>query len=187
MPIDHFGCIAPQYDRVFKPRLDENWLRLLGLPSSGTLLEIGGGTGRISQMFEGKVDQIITLDESMQMLYQAREKRCISLVQGHAEQLPFADAALDRVLLVDSYHHFRDHSQAAQEIVRVLKPGGKMLIEEPDIRWLSVKMIALMEKILGMRSRFFRGEEITALFRGLQMCIRLEYKKGILWVVGDRI
>ena len=47
---------------------------------------------------------------------------------------------------------------------RVLKPGGLLVIEEPDIRTFGVKLIAIAEKLLLMRSHFLAPEEITNLF-----------------------
>lgn len=187
MSIDHFNWIAPLYDKIFKPRFDETWMRLLALPAQGRLLDVGGGTGRLSQFFNGTIDQVLILDESFQMLYQARRKDSVIPMQGHSERLPFADDSLDRLVMVDALHHVGDQSQTVREMVRILKPGGRMMIEEPDIHWLGVKMIALMEKILGMRSHFLQGEEIEDLFRGLPVKVCLERKKGIIWVMGDKL
>ena len=56
--------------------------------------------------------------------------------------------------MVDALHHVIHQGQTAREMYRVLKPGGRIVIEEPDIRKFGVKLIAVAEKLLLMRSHF---------------------------------
>ena len=63
----------------------------------------------------------------------------------------------------------------------VLKPGGLLVIEEPDIRTFGVKLIALAEKLLLMRSHFLAPDEITKLFPIGEKSIRAE--DGTAWVI----
>lgn len=186
MSIDHFRRLAPGYDILFKPRFDESWLQLLALPAQGMLLDIGGGTGRLSQYFTTQAKQVLILDLSARMLRQAQQKNGFLLAQGAAERLPFTDGSIERVAMIDALHHLEDQAQAVREMVRILKPGGRLMIEEPDIRSLGIKAVALLEKVLGMGSRFLHGEETMALFNGLTVQIRLERKKGVFWIVGEK-
>ncbi len=186
MPVDYFGRLAPHYEKLFKPRFDQTWIRLLSLPAPGILLDIGGGTGRLSQFFSDGVDQVVILDESTGMLREVHHKNKLIPLCGRAEKLPFGDGSVDRILMIDALHHLEDQPLAAREMVRVLKPGGRLLIEEPNIRNLWVKGVALGEKALRMRSRFLRGDEILGLFCGLPVDTRLESKTGIVWVTGEK-
>jgi demethylmenaquinone methyltransferase/2-methoxy-6-polyprenyl-1,4-benzoquinol methylase len=187
MPFDHFGWLAPHYEKLFKPHFEEAWLRLLSLPARGRLLDIGGGTGRLSQFFSDSVDQVIVLDESGKMLRQAREKDRLLLLRGHAQRLPLGNCSVERIVMIDALHHLEDQSWAVKEMARILRPGGRFLIEEPDIANIWVKAIAWIERVLGMRSRFLRGNEILGLFTGLPVKIQLEPKDGILWISGEKL
>jgi demethylmenaquinone methyltransferase/2-methoxy-6-polyprenyl-1,4-benzoquinol methylase len=62
--------------------------------------------------------------------------------QAHAERLPFPDASFDRVVVVDALHHFAHQREAVRDLLRALKSGGRLLIEEPDIHRLIVKFVA---------------------------------------------
>ena len=66
--------------------------------------------------------------------------------------------------MVDALHHVIHHADSAREMFRVLKPGGILVIEEPDIRTFGVKLIALAEKLLLMRSHFLAPDQIMKLF-----------------------
>jgi ubiquinone/menaquinone biosynthesis C-methylase UbiE len=187
MPVDHFGWIAPYYERMFKPRFNEEWLRLLDLSGRGLMLDIGGGTGRISQYFSDRVNKVILLDESLDMLNQSKFKNTLLPVQSSAEDLPFADATFSRVIMIDAFHHLADQTKAIMEMVRILEPGGRLLIEEPDIHLVGVKLIALFEKVLGMRSSFLKGNQVVKLFQNLSVPVRMERTKGIVWIIADKV
>jgi len=97
------------------------------------------------------------------MLREARQKQMIACC-GLAERLPFADGAFDRIVMVDTFHHLHDQHAAAKETLRVLRPGGRLVIEEPDIRRWAVKWIALGERLLLMRSRFHSIADLARVF-----------------------
>jgi demethylmenaquinone methyltransferase/2-methoxy-6-polyprenyl-1,4-benzoquinol methylase len=98
------------------------------------------------------------------MLREARQKQMIACC-GLAEHLPFADGAFDRIVMVDTFHHLHDQHVAAKETLRVLRPGGRLVIEEPDIRRWSVKLVALGERLLLMRSRFYSIADLASVFK----------------------
>jgi demethylmenaquinone methyltransferase/2-methoxy-6-polyprenyl-1,4-benzoquinol methylase len=144
--------------------------RLLRLPTEGRVLEAGGGTGRVSSELVPLVGTLVINDLSQPMLRQARSKGSLQPVQSYVERLPFPDASFDRVFAVDALHHFSDHHAALGELLRVLRPEGRLVIEEPDITRFVVKLVALFEKLALMNSHFLSGEEIRALVasHGLQ-------------------
>jgi ubiquinone/menaquinone biosynthesis C-methylase UbiE len=182
---DHFNIIAPIYDRVFKPVEYNRLLELVGLPVSGVLLDAGGGTGRISQFFRDQVEHVVVADLSLEMLKQARSKGGLLTTCSHTEKLPFYDQVFDRIIMVDALHHFCNQKETAEEMWRVLKPTGRIVIEEPDFRKSGIKVLALAEKLLGMRSHFLSPPSIAALFDGLSNP-RVESRDAIAWIIIEK-
>src|SRR5512140_768306 len=133
MPVfDHFAAIAPLYARAVYS--DTSILReVAALPVSGRLLDVGGGTGRVSSAIWDLVDEVVIADVSFGMLDKA-DRSSLSPVCGGSESLPFADDSFERIIMVDALHHVIHQANSALEMFRVLKPGGILVIEEPDIR-----------------------------------------------------
>ena len=185
--IDHFGVLAPLYDRIIPPPDPDHLRERLRLPATGRLLDAGGGTGRVSSQLRHLVDEVIISDLSASMLKQAQVKGKIHPAQAHAERLPFPDASFDRVLVVDALHHFCDQRRAIGDLLRVLKPGGRLVIEEPDIHRLIVKLVALGEKIALMRSRFYSAEQIRDMVAGHGLSAAIERDNQFsAWVSVDK-
>ena len=162
--LDHFDLIAPFYERVIKRVNLTPLLSLLQLDPTNRLLDVGGGTGRVSGMMTEQTGKVILTDVSCGMVREAATKDGLRPLCAHAERLPFPDAAFDRILMVDAFHHLRDQQAAAGEVIRVLRPGGRSVIEEPDIRLRGVKLVALLERVLLMRSRFCSIANLRHLF-----------------------
>jgi demethylmenaquinone methyltransferase/2-methoxy-6-polyprenyl-1,4-benzoquinol methylase len=183
---DHFGAIAPFYDRIIRSRRPERLIELAGLPVSGRLLDAGGGTGRISQGIKGLASSLVIADLSIGMLKQASTKNGLYPVCTFTERLPFPDGAFERVIMIDALHHVVDQPSSLQELWRVLKSGGRLVIEEPDIRKMTVKVVALAEKLLAMRSHFISPLAIQHLLDYSDARIRVVCEGFNAWVIVDK-
>lgn len=183
---DHFDLLAPIYDRFIKPTDLDRFCAIAGLPRSGKLLDAGGGTGQKSHRLLNMVDEIIIVDASWGMLSQANKKGGLGVVCSQTEQLPFKDAYFDRVIMVDVLHHVCDQRSTANELWRVVKPGGRIVIEEPDIGASSVKAIAIIEKLVLMRSHFLSPQKIAEIFTYPEATVKVKLENSVSWIVIDK-
>ncbi len=187
----HFDLLAPLYDRVMRAPDPTRLRSLLELPVPGLLLDAGGGTGRLARALCGGAGRWVICDLSLPMLRQAKGSWpgdcAVRLNLARAERLPFPANRFDRIVVVDAFHHFADQPGAARELARVLRPGGRLVIEEPDIRRPWVKLIALAETLAGMGSRFRRGEEIAALLAAGGLRARAEDDGNLtVWAIAEK-
>jgi demethylmenaquinone methyltransferase/2-methoxy-6-polyprenyl-1,4-benzoquinol methylase len=81
------------------------------------LLDVGGGTGRVSSAIRDLVDGIVVADVSLGMLKET-DRSALQPVCGGPESLPFADNSFERVIMVDALHHVIDHAKSAREMFR---------------------------------------------------------------------
>lgn len=184
---DHFNLLAPIYDKVIQTPDIEIFRELLNLPSPGFLLDAGGGTGRVSSQLIPFVEGVVISDVSSGMLKQARRKSGLLPIQTMAESLPFASGTFDRVLVVDALHHFRDQKLAMSDLIRVLAPGGRLLIQEPNLSKWQVKMIALFEKLAFMKSHFYYPEQISRMGQSMGANCHVIVEDGFAaWIVADK-
>jgi demethylmenaquinone methyltransferase/2-methoxy-6-polyprenyl-1,4-benzoquinol methylase len=183
---DHFDLISPLYDLVFGRRIDNEIVTFADLKSDQVLLDIGGGTGRVSILFKENFSKIFVIDSSVNMLKEAKAKG-LSTLNSNSERLPFDDESVHRIIMVDALHHVKNQEETLREMWRILKPQGKIIIEEPDINNFIVKLIALGEKILLMRSHFIAPKEIAEMFNHQKLAkIDIEYQKGNAWIIVEK-
>jgi ubiquinone/menaquinone biosynthesis C-methylase UbiE len=184
---DHFDFAALFYDRVIGRSDLDRFRTLLRLPTPGRLLDAGGGTGRVSSALRPLVRSVVVTDLSLGMLSEARAKGTVAPVRGHAERLPFPDGSFDRVLVVDALHHFCDQRESIADLLRVLAPGGRLVIEEPDYTRVAVKLVAVLEKLALMRSRFHTPESIALMVASHGLHATIERGDRFRsWIIVDR-
>lgn len=180
----HFNLLAPLYDHVIPFVRLEQMLEILDLPHEGSLLDAGGGTGRVAEALRPHVGWVVVADVSSGMLRQARQKN-LSAASTQTEYLPFPDGTFDRVLMVDALHHVINQAETVRELYRVLRAGGRLVIEEPDVRTFAVKLIAVAEKLALMRSRFLAPQQIARLFPP-GATVRVKSEEYTAWVVAEK-
>jgi len=185
--LDHFGFIAPFYDRVIRLRAAQKIIEIASLPIDGVMLDAGGGTGRVAEALRGLAGSIIVADLSLQMLRQAQRKGGLLAACALTEKLPFPDETFERVIMVDALHHVYNQVETAYELWRILKSGGRLVIEEPDIRKVSVKLVALAEKLALMRSHFLAPQAVAKLFPFENAQTRIVCEGYNAWVIIDKL
>jgi demethylmenaquinone methyltransferase / 2-methoxy-6-polyprenyl-1,4-benzoquinol methylase len=113
------------------------WYRLWALRRAGLLpgmrvLDVATGTGAVARpagVLVGPSGMVAGLDPSLGMMAQQRGKRhSTRLTQGVADRLPFRDAVFDFLSMGYALRHVKDLGQTFHEYLRVLKPGGTLLV-----------------------------------------------------------
>ncbi len=104
------------------------------------ILDAGCGTGGNAE-FLGRYGTVYGLDLAPLALALGRRRLPERLIRGSVGDLPFASGRFDLVTSFDVLYHrdVIDEQQALGETVRVLRPGGRLLIRLPAYRWLSSK------------------------------------------------
>ncbi|WP_435074656.1 class I SAM-dependent methyltransferase [Halorubrum sp. HHNYT27] len=160
--VGFFDRMAPLYDRVMPPANGEALAAGLAHATRpiDRLLDVGGGSGRAAAALTGP--EITVVDASLGMLDRARGVRGLSAVAGDAGRLPFRDASVDAVMIVDAFHHLPDQEAALREAARVLAPGGALVIREFDPDHPLGRALVAAENAIRMTSQFKTPRNLAA-------------------------
>lgn len=103
------------------------------------MLDVACGPGLVACYFAPKVRSVTGLELTPEMIRQAikRQKELAienaSWLEGTASPLPFDDAAFSLVLTRYSFHHFQDPAAVMAEMLRVCKPGGRIVVADVSL------------------------------------------------------
>lgn len=103
----------------------------LDVRSGERVLDLGAGTGTSSLPFVAAGAQVVPCDFSVGMLREGKKRHpSLPLTAGDATKLPFADGAFDAVTISFALRNVHDTDAALREMLRVTKPGGRVVICE---------------------------------------------------------
>jgi demethylmenaquinone methyltransferase/2-methoxy-6-polyprenyl-1,4-benzoquinol methylase len=140
-----FDDIAPRYDllnRLLSLGIDQSWrdeaIRQLEDVRPNRILDVATGTGDLAiKALELQPEKVVGVDISEAMLARGREKLDrmglsdrVTLQRGDAEKLPFSDAQFDAVLVAFGVRNFENLRLGLEEIHRVLRAGGSLVVLE---------------------------------------------------------
>lgn len=144
IPALSFDWLTPLYDRLLRWTMPEETFKreLIAqaqINAGHRVLDLGCGTGTLTLMIKHSHPDadMVGLDGDPQVLEIARAKAAkaeltIAFDHGLAFQLPYPDASFDRVLSSLVLHHLtgENKQRTAQEIFRVLRPGGELHVAD---------------------------------------------------------
>jgi demethylmenaquinone methyltransferase/2-methoxy-6-polyprenyl-1,4-benzoquinol methylase len=159
-----FDTIAPRYDlvnRVMTFRLDTRWrrraIRLLGLPSGSTVLDLASGTGDLCVDLARAGHRPLSFDLSFGML--AADRSGAPRAQADILHLPVPDRSADGVTCGFALRNLVDLPAFFAECARVLRPGGRVALLDVGVphhrfvRWgNSIYFGKIVPKIGGLLS-----------------------------------
>lgn len=147
----------------------------LGVSPGSTLIDVGCGAGRHSfeafrrgadvVAFDQDVEELNNVDAILQAMQQQGEAPATAIaeaVKGDALDLPYDDGAFDFVIASEILEHVPADEAAIDELVRVLKPGGRLAVTVP--RWLPEKVCWILSDEYhaneGGHVRIYRADEL---------------------------
>jgi ubiquinone/menaquinone biosynthesis C-methylase UbiE len=136
----YFDDVAAKWDDMrtgfFSESIREKAFIAADISKGRICADVGAGTGFITEGLIQKGLNVIAIDQSEEMLNQMKRKfGDVSLIdyrQGTAENLPIEDNSVDYVFANMYLHHVDDPAIAITEMVRIIKPGGKIVITDLD-------------------------------------------------------
>jgi demethylmenaquinone methyltransferase/2-methoxy-6-polyprenyl-1,4-benzoquinol methylase len=183
-----FRSVASRYDLmndVLSGGLHRLWkafaVREAQVRPGMRVLDVAGGTGDLARAFAREVapgGMVILTDINDAMLEEGRDRLldqglAIDVVRCDAERLPFADGSFDRVVVSFGLRNMTHKDRALQEMCRVLRPGGRLLVLEFSRIWAP---LAPLYDAYSMKVMPWLGERIAgdaASYRYLAESIRV--------------
>jgi ubiquinone/menaquinone biosynthesis C-methylase UbiE len=134
--LEDAGGPAEIYDAHFVPALFAQWGPVVtaeaGVQKGDRVLDVACGTGALTLSvaeIAGPSGSVVGLDANPEMLAVARRKPVqIEWLEGRAEALPLPDGSFNAVVSQFGFMFFEDKPKALREMVRVLKPGGRLAV-----------------------------------------------------------
>ncbi len=143
---DYFDQISSQWDTLRKgfygDEVRESVLKAVQLGPRDTVLDVGTGTGFLAEAAATVARKVVALDFSRSMMDEARAKALGAKVEfklGTAEEIPLDDNSVEVVIGNMILHHCPRPEIAIREMVRVLKPQGRIALsdmQEHSFEWL---------------------------------------------------
>ena len=178
MVADVFHSVASRYDLMndlMSGGIHRIWKRftieLSGVRKGNSVLDIAGGTGDLAARFAdivGPGGRVVLADINDSMLQVGRDKLLdngrqanLEFVQADAQYLPFPDDSFDCITIAFGLRNVTDKDTALRSMLRVLKPGGRLLVLEfskPENQLLSKAYDTYSFRVLPMMGRLVAND-----------------------------
>ncbi len=116
----------------------------------GTVVDVGGGIGRIAALYENRWKHAIILDPSHTQLAVAKKNvehpEKFNFMEGSAESIPLPASSCDTALCIRTFHYVEDPRTAIKEIRRILAPGGYLILEIPNKTHMKARIKSLFSR-----------------------------------------
>jgi ubiquinone/menaquinone biosynthesis C-methylase UbiE len=146
-----FGGVVDAYDRARPtyPRAAAQWI--VG-QEAATVLELGAGTGKLTQQLVDLGHGVLATDPDQAMLDRLKRNLPeVSTLTASAEELPVGDHGFDAVVAAQAFHWF-DLDRALPEIARALKRGGRLGLIW-NYRDESIPWVRRLGKVIGTQEQ----------------------------------
>jgi len=136
----YFDDVADEWDQMrksfFSEAVREKALATAGVQRGKIAADIGAGTGFITEALVNEGVAVVAIDQSEAMLDAMKKKfvgiQGVDFRLGEAENLPIPGDSVDYAFANMYLHHVEIPLKAIKEMVRILKPGGKLVLTDLD-------------------------------------------------------
>ena len=130
--------------------------------SHDVILDIGGNTGKVTEAYSNNCKEVVVLEPKRNVVEYGKSHRPnIKFVEGEAENIPLPDAYFDKVVASASFHHFSDHDKALEEMKRVLKLDGKIIILEIDPNTRRGERLKFCETLFHTGAKLYQPAQLS--------------------------
>lgn len=143
-----FRRVAPRYDLMndlMSFGIHRLWKRTLARQVAAAdgqvIVDLAGGTGDVAARMAGWGRTVIVCDPSLEMMQVGRYRRLdgVRWLAGVGESLPLEEGSVDAVTIAFGIRNVTRMDDALREILRILKPGGRLLCLEFSRPWAPVR------------------------------------------------
>ena len=129
---------------------------------SDILLDIGVNTGKITEAYSKNCKEVVVLEPKQSIVQYGRSRRPhVKFIQGGAENIPLPDKYFDKIVASASFHHFLDQDKALEEMKRVLKSDGKIIILEIDPNTSRGKRLKFCETLFHTGAKLYQPSQLN--------------------------
>jgi len=137
---EYFNSVADRWEDMrsafFTPALREKALAIAGVEQGQLAADIGAGSGFVTRGLLARGLRVLAVDQSANML-QVLSESCggnpsLEVRLGDSEHLPIEDGSVDHVFANMYLHHVEHPASAIREMVRILRPGGRLVLSDLD-------------------------------------------------------
>jgi len=137
----------------------------------------------LAVLLVGLKAEVVIIDPSASMTaIAAKKEQRIKVVRASAEEIPLAGDSFDVVCMKDCLHHIVNREKALNEAVRVLKPGGKMVILEFNPASLKAQLIFCFERLCREKTRPVDPAVMKEILHGLQVKGEIHFMNRLEYV-----
>lgn len=176
--IDQFSKQAIPFAKLSGHSSAMQVLADLASPQPDTeMLDVACGPGLVARHFAPLVRQVTGIDLTPEMIRQANKLKAeqgienATFIEGSALPLPFEDARFSLVLTRYSFHHFQNPAAAMHEMIRVCRPGGRVLVADVSLPAANVEAYDAMELLRDpSHVHALSHDEFSAVFQNPSLC-----------------
>jgi ubiquinone/menaquinone biosynthesis C-methylase UbiE len=167
----------------------------VGIPEGATALDVGCGGGQTINRLSAKAAQVYGIDYAAGSVAASRahnqrliQERRVHVEQASVSRLPFADDKFDLVTAIETQYYWPNLQGDMKEILRVLKPGGRLMVVAENYKGASNDaVVGTVMKLLGSSRLSMEDQRALFLSAGYEdVKIAEERRRGWICAIGTK-